>query len=69
MAARAENVTLAAAIERGMAVFSARSVAQGGREWTPDDIGPSARLRLYRAQASEQFVLSPQDERLPFSLE
>jgi hypothetical protein len=34
-----------------------------------DDVGPSARLRLYRAQASEQFVLSPQDERLPFSLE
>jgi hypothetical protein len=52
-----------------MVVFSAQSVAQGGREWTPDDVGPSARLRLYRAQASEQFVLSPQDERLPFSLE
>ena len=35
----------------------------------PDDVGPTARLRLYRATASEQFVLSPEDERLPFSLE
>jgi hypothetical protein len=69
MAARAERVTLASGVERGMAVFSARSVAQGGGEWTPDDVGPSARLRIYRAQASEQFVLSPHDERLPFSLE
>ena len=35
----------------------------------PDDVGSSARLRLYRAMASEQFVLSPEDERLPFTLE
>jgi hypothetical protein len=69
MAARAEQVSAADEVERGMAAFSARSVAQGGYEWTPDDVGPSARLRLYRALASEQFVLSPQDERLPFRLE
>jgi hypothetical protein len=69
MAARAEQVIAADDVERGMAVFSARSVAQGGHEWTPGDVGPSARLRLYRALASEQFVLSRQDERLPFSLE
>jgi Pyridoxamine 5'-phosphate oxidase len=69
MAARAGQVTDVDDVERGMAVFSARSVAQGGREWTPGDVAPSARLRLYRALASEQFVLSPQDERLPFSLE
>jgi hypothetical protein len=69
MAARAEQVTAAVEVERGMAVFSARSVAQGGRQWTPDQVGSSARLRLYRALASEQFVLSPEDERLPFSLE
>ncbi len=35
----------------------------------PDDVGLTASLRLYRATASEQFVLSPDDERLPFRLE
>ena len=69
MAARAEEVTAADEVERGTAVFSARSVAQGGHEWTSGEVGPSAVLRLYRALASEQFVLSPQDERLPFSLD
>jgi Pyridoxamine 5'-phosphate oxidase len=69
MAARAGQVTAADEVERGMAVFSARSVAQGGHEWTPGDVGPSAPVRLYRTVATEQFVLSPQDERLPFSLE
>jgi hypothetical protein len=69
MAARAEEVIAADEIERGMSVFSQRAVAQGSRVWTPDDIGPSARLRLYRATATEQFVLSAADERLPFTLE
>jgi len=69
LAARAEQVTAADEIQQGMAVFSPRALEQGGREWTPDDVGPNARLRLYRAMASEQFVLSPEDERLPFSLE
>jgi nitroimidazol reductase NimA-like FMN-containing flavoprotein (pyridoxamine 5'-phosphate oxidase superfamily) len=69
LAARAEQVTAADEIQQGMAVFSPRALEQGGREWTPDDVGPNERLRLYRAMASEQFVLSPEDERLPFSLE
>ena len=69
MAARAEEVTAAREIARGMSIFSQRSLEQGGREWTPDDVGASARLRLYRAMASEQFVLSSEDERLPFRLE
>ena len=69
MAARAQQVTAADEIERGVSLFSRRSLEQGGRKWTPDDVGPTARLRLYRATASEQFVLSPEDERLPFSLE
>ena len=69
MTAHAERVTADDEVGRGMSVFSARSVAQGGREWTPADVGPSARLCLYRASATEQFVLSPQDERLPFDLE
>lgn len=69
MAARAEEVTREGDVDRGRAVFSTRSVAQGGRDWAPGDVGPFARFRLYHALASEQFVLSPQDERLPFSLE
>ena len=69
LAARAEQVTAAGEIERGMTVFSRRSLERGGRGWTPDDVGPDSRLRLYRATASEQFVLSPEDERLPFHLE
>src|SRR5262249_24582240 len=60
MAARAEEVTASGDLDRGMAVFSTRSAAQGGREWAPSDVARSARLRLYRALASEQFVLSPQ---------
>jgi hypothetical protein len=69
LAARAEQVTAAGEIERGMSVFSRRSLEWGGREWTPDDVAPDAALCLYRATASEQFVLSPKDERLPFHLE
>jgi hypothetical protein len=69
MAARAEEVTASGDLDRGMAVFSTRSAAQGGREWAPSDVARSARLRLYRALASEQFVLSPQDVGMPFSLE
>ena len=69
MAALAEQVTDGGEIARGMSVFSMRSLAHGGRVWTPEDVGRSGRVRLYRASASEQFVLSAQDERLPFVLE
>jgi nitroimidazol reductase NimA-like FMN-containing flavoprotein (pyridoxamine 5'-phosphate oxidase superfamily) len=69
LSARAEQVTAVDELERGMSVCSRRSLEQGGDELTPDDVGRSARLRLYRATASEQFVLSASDERLPFSLE
>ena len=69
MAALAEEVSGADGIERGMLVFSRRSLEHGGRAWNSDDVGAAARLRLYRVRASEQFVLSPEDERLPFRLE
>jgi hypothetical protein len=68
MAAVAEQVEDESEIARGIEVFSVRSLAQGGRAWTPEDVGPSGRVRLYRALASEQFVLSPEDERLPVML-
>lgn len=67
--ALAEQVTDDAELARGMAAFSERSLEQGAGVWTPEDVGRSARLRLYRARASEQFVLSSSDERLPLVLE
>lgn len=67
--ARAEEVVAADEIERGLAVFSRRSLEQDGREWTRDDVSSTARHRLYRASASQLFVLSPEDERLPVELE
>jgi hypothetical protein len=69
MAARAQQVTAADEIERGVSVFL--SAVAGARRPRMDARRrrPTARLRLYRATASEQFVLSPEDERLPFSLE
>jgi len=36
---------------RGVAAFSRRSVAHGGREWTSGDLRPGAGLRLYGATA------------------
>jgi hypothetical protein len=52
---------------RGIDVFSRRSVEHGGSEWVLEDVQPPARLRLYRAIASEHFVLGAHDERLPVS--
>lgn len=55
-------------LDRAIEVYSRRSEAQGLRAWTADDVSRSARHRLYRATASEHFVLDPHDERLPVSL-
>jgi pyridoxine/pyridoxamine 5'-phosphate oxidase len=52
-------------LERAVAIFSARSTAVGAREWTLADVSSPARLRLYRAAASAQFVLGPDDRRVP----
>ena len=51
-----------------MAIFSRRSLEVGGREWTVADVHPPAHLRLYRATASEQFVLDRNDRRVSVSL-
>lgn len=45
--------------ERGLEVFSRRSLARGGREWTLDDLEPAGHVRLYRATVSEHWVLDP----------
>jgi nitroimidazol reductase NimA-like FMN-containing flavoprotein (pyridoxamine 5'-phosphate oxidase superfamily) len=68
MAAQAEQVVDP---EGGMAVFSRRSLAHGGTEWGPERVQGSARLRLYRAVASQQFMLDPDrepDQRTPVAV-
>jgi hypothetical protein len=70
MRARAEAVTDADR-DGGSEVFSRRSQVHGGRAWTLEDVGASARLGLYRATASEQWVLDPTaigDTRTPVTL-
>jgi hypothetical protein len=52
-------------VGEGIEVFSLRSEEQGLRAWTREDVLPPARHRLYRAIASEHFVLDPHDQRLP----
>jgi nitroimidazol reductase NimA-like FMN-containing flavoprotein (pyridoxamine 5'-phosphate oxidase superfamily) len=56
-------------VDEGIDVFSRRSEAQGMRPWTRDEVVAPARHRLYRATASEHFVLDPHDQRLPVSVE
>jgi nitroimidazol reductase NimA-like FMN-containing flavoprotein (pyridoxamine 5'-phosphate oxidase superfamily) len=56
-------------VDDGIAVFSRRSEEQGMRSWTRKDVLPPARHRLYRATASEHFVLDPRDQRLPVSMD
>jgi len=56
-------------LDEGLAVFARGSEAQGLRVWTRDDVQPPARHRLYRATASEHFVLrDDRDVRVPVSL-
>jgi Pyridoxamine 5'-phosphate oxidase len=67
MSAVAEQLT-GTDLDRGIGVFSRRSQAHGANEWTRADVLSPARLRLYRATASEHFVLGPQDRRIAVSL-
>jgi pyridoxine/pyridoxamine 5'-phosphate oxidase len=53
---------------RAIAIFNRRSEADGLRAWTLDDVRDPARHRLYAATASEHFVLSARDERVPVAL-
>jgi hypothetical protein len=57
MWSHAEEVT-GADLERGIEVFSRRSLRHGGPTWTPDDVRDPAGLRLYRATVSEHSVLA-----------
>jgi hypothetical protein len=68
MPAVAEELT-GDAVARGIDIFSRRSENHGARAWTREDVLPPARHRLYRAIASEHFVLGPQDQRMPVTVE
>jgi hypothetical protein len=50
-----------AELERGSRIFSQRSVEDVKREWTVEDVSPPAFHRLYRATASERWILDPGD--------
>jgi nitroimidazol reductase NimA-like FMN-containing flavoprotein (pyridoxamine 5'-phosphate oxidase superfamily) len=55
-------------LDAALRVFGDESRAQGLREWARGDVLPPARHRLYRAVASEHFVLGAGDERVPVGL-
>jgi hypothetical protein len=67
VSATASEVT-GADLEQGIELYHRRSVERGLREWTADDVRAPAKHRLFRAAASECFVLSPHDERIPVRL-
>jgi pyridoxamine 5'-phosphate oxidase-like protein len=70
MSAVAEELT-DHGLDRGIEIFSRTSEGHGGRAWTLEDVGPSALYRLYRATASEHWVLDPAghpDHRTPVTV-
>jgi nitroimidazol reductase NimA-like FMN-containing flavoprotein (pyridoxamine 5'-phosphate oxidase superfamily) len=66
----AQAVYIAATAERSddIAVYARESEAQGLRAWSLADVTEPARHRLYRATATEHFVLGPGDQRLPMNV-
>jgi hypothetical protein len=58
MSGLAAEVT-GADIARAIDIFSRGSQGRGAGEWTLEKVQPPAPLRLYRARASEQFILCP----------
>jgi hypothetical protein len=58
----------AADLDRCVDLFSRSSQDRGGPPFAPDDVRPPGRLRLYRAIASEHWVLDEHDNRIPVRL-
>ncbi len=50
--------------ERGIAIYSRRSEAHGAGQWRGADVIAPAPHRLYRARASQHFVLQANDQRI-----
>ena len=57
MAAEAQEIS-GPELERGIDLFSRRSLAHGGVAWTPDDVRGRAPIRLYRATAVDHSILA-----------
>ena len=55
-------------VEGALEAFNGRSEAQGLRAWSGAEVVPPGQFRLYRATATEQFVLDDHDARLPLHL-
>jgi uncharacterized protein YhbP (UPF0306 family) len=58
-------------VDDAIDVFSRRSLSHGGVAWSREDVRGTARLRLYRATASQQWILepgAPTDRRIPIDL-
>jgi len=55
----------AAEVGPAVAIFSAGSVADGGRPWQVADVAGAAGFRLYRARASAHYLLDDKDSRVP----
>ena len=55
-------------LEECIDVFSRRSVDHGGGPFEVSDVRPPAPLRLYRATATEQWILDSGDNRVPVTL-
>jgi len=55
-------------VDEGLEAFNRRSEAQGLRAWSRAEVAPPGGFRLYRAIATEQFVLDDHDARLPVRL-
>lgn len=56
MSARAEELE-GEELERGIEIFSRRGEEHGGRPWTAEDVRPPAPHRLYRASATQYWML------------
>lgn len=68
MSAVADELTGSDLLDRYVEVFSRSTVTRDGSEWTRDDVEPPERLRLYRATASEHWLLDANDQRQPVQL-
>jgi hypothetical protein len=67
MSAVAEEMT-SDDLERGIDIFSRRSLMHGGRAWSADDVAGRAPFRLYRAMAADHSMLAKDglpDHRIP----
>lgn len=55
-------------VDDALEAFNRRSEAQGLRAWSRAEVVPPGEFRLYRATATEQFVLDDHDARLAVHL-